>query len=52
MGAKVKKILIYTILLTGCLLFNNCASTKKTKSAKYKKIQPGKPIPCPTKDCD
>lgn len=51
-NVKMKKISFSVVILVGCLLLNSCASTNGTQSLKGKKIQSGKPIPCPAKDCD
>jgi len=50
---KINKTALGIIFLSGCLVFGGCASSNNgLQSSKHKKLQPGKPIPCPAKDCD
>jgi len=37
-----------TFLLAAIILFSSCASNRNKP---HKKLKPGKPIPCPQKDC-
>lgn len=41
----LKRISLVLVMLAA-LLFTDCASQKK-----HKRLKPGKPIPCPQKDC-
>jgi len=43
----VKRLIRLSILIILVLLIEACASHPK----KHKKLKPGKPIPCPLKDC-
>jgi uncharacterized protein YceK len=43
---NVKKAIVLMVVVG--LLMSNCASNR---THKHKKLKPGKPIPCPLKDC-
>jgi hypothetical protein len=45
---SMKRIINFSIILITVLLIEACASHHPTK---HKKLKPGKPIPCPQKDC-
>ncbi len=43
---KLKFIWMLIMILASAMVFDGCASNKKKKPPK-----PGKPIPCPVRDC-
>ena len=45
----VKRIIRFSLLMVLVLLVEACSSSHHAK--KHKKLKPGKPIPCPQKDC-
>jgi hypothetical protein len=45
-SAVLFKRISLVLILFAALLFSDCASQKK-----HKRLKPGKPIPCPQKDC-
>jgi hypothetical protein len=45
-SAVLLKRISLVLIVLAAMLFTDCASQKK-----HKRLKPGKPIPCPQKDC-